>query len=390
LQSKKSLVANNLFIGKGSAGSGLKLVDAESTYVLNNIFDVGQAGLSENAGQQQILNNIFYGSAVGMNVVSPSIHRYNLFWENAINFSSGRLDSTEIVANPLFNDRERGNYRPSPLSALINAGEPSPQSNDKDGTRNDIGIYGGPYADSTICVSEYTKLRIANGTGAPGDTVRIPVIAYGILDISGMKVMIEFDAERLRLLKINTTTATKSFSLVRKNVGQSIVDIELNNSEPVEFDSAVVLELTLLVQPQAQGSAFVKFQNVSLMSGAAQSLSVINTEGGIVDLTPTSVKTRASEIPESFALAQNFPNPFNPSTTIRFALPQNSYVKLEIFNVVGQRVAELVNGELRAGNHQSVWSANVASGVYIYRLQAITSTTPNNRFMSVKRMLFLR
>ena len=390
LQSKQSLVANNLVVGKGVAASGMKLVDADSTYVLNNIFDVGKSGIDENGGLQFILNNVVYGAAVGMNMVSPVVHRYNLFWENAINFSAGRLDSTELVRDPIFIDRDKGNYRPAPVSTMINGGDPSSQWNDKDGTRSDIGIYGGPYADSSMFVSEFTKLRIANGSGSPGDTVKIPVVAYGVIDMSGMKVMIEFDSERLRLLKITTAFATKSFSLVRKNIGQSIVDVELSNSDPVRFDSANVLEMTFLVQPQAQGSAFVKFQNVSVMSTAAQSVSVLNTEDGIVDLTPASVRGREIDIPEVFDLAQNYPNPFNPSTTIRFALPNDSHVKLEIYNVIGQRVAELVSGDLRAGNHQSVWYANVASGLYIYRLQAISSSNPNFRFMSVKKMLLLR
>jgi hypothetical protein len=106
--------------------------------------------------------------------------------------------------------------------------------------------------------------------------------------------------------------------------------------------------------------------------------------------TPVGDRDIQKTLPASFSLEQNYPNPFNPSTTIRFALPNDSYVKLEICNIVGQKVAELVNGDLRAGEHQSVWNANVASGLYIYRLRAISSANPNNRFSSVKKMLLLR
>jgi hypothetical protein len=75
--------------------------------------------------------------------------------------------------------------------------------------------------------------------------------------------------------------------------------------------------------------------------------------------------------PETFSLTQNFPNPFNPSTTIRYALPHRSHVTLTVFNTLGQQVAQLVNGDIDAGNHEIQFNAtNLASGVYFYRIQA--------------------
>lgn len=76
-------------------------------------------------------------------------------------------------------------------------------------------------------------------------------------------------------------------------------------------------------------------------------------------------------LPESYSLSQNFPNPFNPVTEISFSLPSPSDVTLEIFNVMGQKVATLVNRRLEAGNHSYTWDGSeVASGVYLYRFQA--------------------
>ncbi len=77
--------------------------------------------------------------------------------------------------------------------------------------------------------------------------------------------------------------------------------------------------------------------------------------------------------PKSFFLDQNFPNPFNPSTTIRFSVPHRSHVTLAVFNTLGQKVAELVNGDIDAGYHEVQFNASgMASGVYFYRLQADT------------------
>jgi hypothetical protein len=89
-------------------------------------------------------------------------------------------------------------------------------------------------------------------------------------------------------------------------------------------------------------------------------------------------------IPTTFELMQNFPNPFNPSTTISFSLPSRSFVTLKIFDVMGREVATMVSEEMTAGNYSQRWNASsYPSGVYFYRLQA-------GNFNNTKRLLFLK
>lgn len=95
------------------------------------------------------------------------------------------------------------------------------------------------------------------------------------------------------------------------------------------------------------------------------------------------------QIPMQFALDQNFPNPFNPTTLIRFALPQNASTRLVIYDLLGREVRTLVNSELNAGYFETTWDgknnvgSQVATGVYIYRIEA-------GSFISTKKMMLLK
>jgi len=92
----------------------------------------------------------------------------------------------------------------------------------------------------------------------------------------------------------------------------------------------------------------------------------------------------ASELPAKFQLDQNYPNPFNPTTSIRFNLPQSVQVNLTVFDVLGRRVATLVNDQMSAGTHQVTFqAAGLPSGMYLYRL-----STPNGSL--TQKMLLLK
>ena len=89
-------------------------------------------------------------------------------------------------------------------------------------------------------------------------------------------------------------------------------------------------------------------------------------------------------VPAQFQLDQNYPNPFNPSTTIAYALPEPSRVRLVIYNMLGQQVAELVSAEQPAGTHSVVWNASgYSSGLYLMRLEA-GSYTATRKLQLVK------
>jgi hypothetical protein len=95
--------------------------------------------------------------------------------------------------------------------------------------------------------------------------------------------------------------------------------------------------------------------------------------------------------PSAFALMQNYPNPFNPVTTIRYQIPVTSLVRIAIYNVLGQVVAVVYDGQENAGTYSVEWNAsNMASGVYFYHLTARDPDNAGTGFSQVKKMLLVR
>lgn len=97
-----------------------------------------------------------------------------------------------------------------------------------------------------------------------------------------------------------------------------------------------------------------------------------------------SVDEPLSGLPDEYTLEQNYPNPFNPTTNIRFGLPESSTVRLEVYDLLGRRVAELQNGPMQAGFHTVSFDASrLSSGVYLYTLRT-EGTTLTGKMLLVK------
>lgn len=110
----------------------------------------------------------------------------------------------------------------------------------------------------------------------------------------------------------------------------------------------------------------------------------------LVKIAPTGTLVSNPEISVSdFKIYQNFPNPFNPSTTISFDIPTSSYVQLVIYNMLGQKVRTLVNQKLQHGSHSATWDGmtdtglQVPSGVYLYKLKS-------DNFSDTKKMILMK
>jgi hypothetical protein len=123
---------------------------------------------------------------------------------------------------------------------------------------------------------------------------------------------------------------------------------------------------------------------IIMFASIAKSQTVFDSfDNFVLNPIPTSVSA-SEQLPNDFALEQNYPNPFNPTTTIKFNLPEQSNVRIDVFNTLGQQVKSLVNGEVLAGEHSVKFDASaLSSGVYLYRMQA-------GDFNEIKKMILTK
>jgi photosystem II stability/assembly factor-like uncharacterized protein len=105
----------------------------------------------------------------------------------------------------------------------------------------------------------------------------------------------------------------------------------------------------------------------------------------------TGISQNNNEIPKEFKLFDNYPNPFNPNTVIRYEVPVNSFVTLKVYDVLGKEAAILVNADTKAGVYELQWNASdFSSGVYLYKLEARQAGSLTGSFVDTKKMVLLK
>jgi hypothetical protein len=191
-------------------------------------------------------------------------------------------------------------------------------------------------------------------------------------------------------------------SLVSKVQGQSIIlnwssdgqpdnDIEVQRADINSKTTEPIWNTLSLVKASDMGDAKdITYSDKQIQSGKYQyRLKITEADGSIT--FSNVVESEIAELPKSFSISQNYPNPFNPTTKIDYQVPADARVILEVYNIAGQKVAELVNKEQSAGFYTVNFggAGKLASGVYIYKMTAIDKATGNN-FSAIKKMMLLK
>jgi len=246
-----------------------------------------------------------------------------------------------------------------------------------------------PATPSSIPVTVSTSvLSLPSITGAVGDVVDF-AISTTDLSAAGFvayELDITYDSTYVTFSDAATRTGTVSAANGYVNINTATngtIKVASAFTDSLGAGSTLIKLNAILVKETA--SSAIKVTRAEFFNKAGTSFTYIATEGSVTVTTGTGTSIEnPDELPSQVELKQNYPNPFNPSTQITFAIPQAGNVSLEVFNVVGQKVATLVNAPMSAGYHTVSFDAtNLSSGMLIYRI------TVGNQ-VQVKQMMLIK
>ena len=204
-------------------------------------------------------------------------------------------------------------------------------------------------------------------------------------------ISVLFSANAPTLTSVTPDSAARGVSVDVVLVGGNFIAgvSTVNADGDISVTSVTVHSIdTIYATLSIASSAVLGAHNLSVTNaapgGGTSSAVVLNV------LASLAVKDKKGRIPTEYALYQNYPNPFNPSTRIDFDLPQTSIVTLTVYNILGQEVVSLLNGEEMEMGVQTVTfsEGDLTSGIYFYRIRAEGAN--GKTFTSVKRMLLMK
>lgn len=199
-----------------------------------------------------------------------------------------------------------------------------------------------------------------NASMENAEMISVPVELVNSENVNSLEVQFEYDSSELEFVNVESNTSSSM------------------NIQTAEKDGRLSFVAASIEEIENGEVATLRFKKLNLNSvsklGASYKLNIDQLAGNNVlsigSGSVTGVDDIENGVPEEFELSQNYPNPFNPSTVINFAVPEAGYYKLNVYNILGQKVATLINKQLQAGHHSSVFNASgLATGIYIYTLE---------------------
>jgi hypothetical protein len=179
------------------------------------------------------------------------------------------------------------------------------------------------------------------------------------------------------------TDKVKFTSVVTPTPSNGTITVNfLNKSTPALQDSLTTYPDSLRVRIRCTGGVTSGSYNVAVYGRGSNGTPVHLRNISLSVLT--GISHYNNEVPNSFYLYQNFPNPFNPTTNIRFDIAKGGHVKIVVFDATGKQVAELVNGQYSTGKYIADFDAKeLSSGIYFYKIETAG-------FVDVKKMMLIK
>ena len=250
---------------------------------------------------------------------------------------------------------------------------------------------------SGLAFASTVEVSIPDTTGAPGDVIKVPILVKEILPsdtVWSADIILSFNP-----VIVQAESVIFSGTLVKDwfndfNILNDSIIIALAGSHTISGSGTLVyLRFKVLSSALPGDSSLIHFKKMVFNEGAPP----VSAKDGILKITPTAVFENDNlNLPQNFSLRQNFPNPFNPTTSIpfkvkslEFGVGRSTHTTLIVYNILGQRIRSLVDENLNSGTYQVTWDAKndkgekVPSGVYFYRLKS-------GDVSEVRKMVLLR
>ena len=248
------------------------------------------------------------------------------------------------------------------------------------------------HGDSLICnrvLAGGTTYAFTNGSGSPTPDTLLNVGFRNNLPFDySLSVVLPVEMVSL-IATTNAGAVTLAWQTATEvdNAGFNVLRKKLNETSFAEIASFSA-NSTLRGAGTSNSPKQYSFTDNGVTSGVTYSYQIqsVSNTGAVKEGKTISVTVG---VPKDYALYQNFPNPFNPSTTIRFDLKQNSTVTLEVYNLLGQQIKSENRGLMNAGSYnEAIDMSRFASGVYFYRL--VANGANGEKFMALKRMMLVK
>ncbi|UCE08206.1 MAG: right-handed parallel beta-helix repeat-containing protein, partial [bacterium] len=377
MNSSEGFIQNNVIESVVQGGRGIEIQEA-SANIINNTIVTMDAGIRLlNNSSVSVMNNIIVGAKIDNGIYSQggeAVNSYNNVWNHRFNYNGLSAGIGDISANPLFADSVHRDFHLSSESPCIDAGNPDPAHNDHNGSRNDMGAFGGPLADTSGFLGRQINVAFASSQNFERDTLLIPVTATDVQGINNFEMQIKFNESQLSVLAVRQGELTQAFTLTDSKESPGIIRVNLSSPLDIGKNSGSIYELLARVKNSSDTTIVIRLENLVFRDQIENEYAVAPVEGHFVISSVKDEKTESSILPEKIALYQNYPNPFNPITTIRFDLPKTSRISLKIYNMLGQEIRTLYDGMMIVGAHHVVWDGKddhgikMSSGLYFYRL----------------------
>jgi hypothetical protein len=240
----------------------------------------------------------------------------------------------------------------------------------------DVNCSWAPFLLSAKANSGDGELVIGEAAGNSGDIVSVPIFASSGLEIAGVELHLNFGQDHLVFQGLRSNLPGD----LTQNVDNGEIHLvweDINNAY-VSHDSEPLFVIDFGIQGSPREDAEVAFTSGEVVDVTGEPYGLDYSNGSV------AFSGDNPALPDDYALYQNHPNPFNPSTEIGFSLPLPCHVELAIFDITGRQVAVVAEGHYGKGQHSVTWNASgFPSGIYLYRLVA-------GDFVEAKKMMLLK